>query len=162
MGNGLIELHNFMPDDLEQLRKSLSDHCGLISSVSVHLAIFSTNYINKILSGEKSIESRMSHFRICPFEKVNSNDIVIMKESSGPILGAFSVHQAFSYIVSGVDEFVELKNKYSDAVCADESYWDFKSSAHYATFISISNPISLGPYYLKWRNRRGWIRFGSI
>lgn len=56
-----------------------------------HLAILTPGWIELILDGKKTIESRFSKVRCAPFGKVQEGDIVFMKESGGLVKGMFTV-----------------------------------------------------------------------
>ena len=59
--------------------------------VSLHLAVLVQPYLDFILDGQKTIESRFSIRPIPPYRRVESGDIVLLKASGGPIVGAFFV-----------------------------------------------------------------------
>src|SRR3954451_15221383 len=52
---------------------------------SLHLAIFRAPYLDLILAGKKTIESRFSVNRIAPYEVAEHDDLVLLKRSPGPI-----------------------------------------------------------------------------
>lgn len=60
------------------------------TSSITHLAIFTQPYLDLILSGEKTIESRFGVRRSIPYNKVKERDKIIMKESSGMLKGEFT------------------------------------------------------------------------
>src|SRR6185312_3815603 len=65
--------------------------------VGVHLAVFSEAILNELVAGNKTIESRFSTNRICPFGKVHTGDIVLVKKSGGPVIGVFVTGTICSY-----------------------------------------------------------------
>ena len=56
-----------------------------------HLAIIHQPYIDLILGGTKTIESRFTKVKCPPYEKVKEGDLVYMKEPDGLVLGQFTV-----------------------------------------------------------------------
>ena len=56
-----------------------------------HLAILYPVWIELILDGSKTIESRFSKVRCAPFGKVSTGDTVYLKVSGGPVKGHFTV-----------------------------------------------------------------------
>ena len=52
-----------------------------------HLAILAPGWIEPILDGTKTIESRFTKVRCAPYGKVHAGDLVYMKESGGPVKG---------------------------------------------------------------------------
>jgi hypothetical protein len=63
----------------------------------IHLAVLVEPYLSLILEGKKTIESRFSVNRHAPFEQVGKGDIIILKKSSGPIVGICKVADAWFY-----------------------------------------------------------------
>lgn len=62
-----------------------------------HLAILSPGWIELILDGSKTIESRFTKVRCAPFGKVHEGDIVYLKESGGLVKGMFTVAKVETY-----------------------------------------------------------------
>ena len=56
-----------------------------------HLAILAPGWIEPILHGSKTIESRFTKVRCAPYGKIHAGDLVYMKESGGPVKGQFTV-----------------------------------------------------------------------
>src|SRR5262245_51208695 len=63
----------------------------------VHLAIFVEPFLDFVLSGKKTVESRFSVNRCPPYEHVSRGDIVLLKRASGPVVGACIVSAVWSY-----------------------------------------------------------------
>src|SRR6202035_5734171 len=61
---------------------------------NIHLAVFVEPYLTFVLEGKKTIDSRFSVNRHAPFEQVKNGDLLILKQSSGPICGVCSVSHA--------------------------------------------------------------------
>lgn len=64
---------------------------------TIHLAVFSEPYLDYIINGKKTIESRFSKNRSLPYQKVKTNDIIIIKQSSGPVVGYFRAGECLFY-----------------------------------------------------------------
>ena len=62
-----------------------------------HLAILSPGWIELILDGSKTIESRFTKVRCAPFRKVHEADSVYLKESGGLVKGMFTVAEVETY-----------------------------------------------------------------
>src|SRR2546423_2885042 len=74
-----LEQHE-IPVDLGTLAGACARHaaCG-------HLAVLTMPYLEKIVAGQKTIESRFSRVRMPPFNKVGPGDVVFLKEVGGPV-----------------------------------------------------------------------------
>jgi len=137
-----------------------------------HLAIFTQPFLNLILSGEKTIESRFSQNKIIPFGKIKTDDKVIMKKSGGLVYGEFTagkitfLSEVFAFFNSQeikIEGDLSIAKKFSKEICsnADKDFWQKRKLAKYATLIEIKNlniykkPRSCHEKNLK--DRRAWI-----
>ena len=64
-----------------------------------HLAILSKKgkFLNKILSGEKLIESRWYKFKRPPFGLISKGDIIYFKDSGKPVSAKAEVEKVITY-----------------------------------------------------------------
>ena len=62
-----------------------------------HLAILTPGWIDLILDGKKTIESRFTKVRCAPFRKVHEGDVVYLKESGGLVKGMFRVAEVETF-----------------------------------------------------------------
>ena len=62
-----------------------------------HLAILAPGWIEPILDGSKTIESRFTKVRCAPYGKIHADDLVYMKESGGPVKGQFTVAEVETF-----------------------------------------------------------------
>ncbi|MCK4871258.1 MAG: ASCH domain-containing protein [Phycisphaerales bacterium] len=113
----------------------------------IHIAILLRPYLDAILTGEKTIESRLTINNRAPFDRIEPGERIYFKVSSGPFLAtAVADHVLF------VDNLTpgkvnELRRCYNDAILGDPSFWQWKRNARYATLIWLTNPepIHFGP-----------------
>ena len=72
----------------------LSPHkaCG-----TLHLAILVEPYLQFILEGRKTVESRFSVRRGAPYGTVQRGDVVVLKRSGGPVVGLAQVAHVWFY-----------------------------------------------------------------
>ncbi len=121
-----------------------------------HLAIFKGQGAEKILSGEKTVESRFSKRKNPPFGVVATGDLVYIKPSGKDIIGQFKVKKVIFY--DGVDAS-EIREKYGSKLAVDESYWSYLSNKSYATlmFIGTCSRFITSPVKLKKKDLRGWV-----
>ena len=138
-----------------------------------HLAIFNQPFINLILDGYKTIETRTSKIKIPPHQSVVVGDHVLMKQSGGPIKGAFEITRIESFCAE-----TQLDGKDFDAICQERAYQIFglpkvKNEFHkdfrekwcrskYATFIHVVNVRHYDPVVkIKKTNRQAWVVLGN-
>lgn len=125
--------------------------------LTLHLAIFVEPYLQYILDGKKTVESRFAARRRRPYGSVKEGDILLLKKSGGPICGVCRVGQVWFYKLDR-DSWKSIKNEYSAALCAqDPEFWRQRSGASYATIMQIRNVRRLVPIKIPKRDRRGWM-----
>ena len=122
-----------------------------------HLAILSEPYLEWILSGRKTIESRFSVNRVAPYGLVRPGDRLLLKRVSGPVLGLCAVSKVAFF---ELDEATRsrLRERYSKALCAeDPAFWRARERASYATLMYLEDVHRLAPIPCGKRDRRGWV-----
>lgn len=128
-----------------------------LSSRSIHLAIFVQPYLQYILDGSKTVESRFSTRRFAPYDQVKQEDIILLKEASGPVVGICQVSTAWFYELEE-ESWGEIKQNYTKELCAqDPQFWHDRQDASFATLIRISHVLQIKPFSVEKRDRRGWV-----
>lgn len=126
-------------------------------NASLHLAIFVEPYLQYILEGMKTIESRFSVKRSVPYNAIDKGDIIVMKKSGGPVLGICYVSEAWFYKLNR-HSWHTLKKEYKKALCAHEpEFWNSRKNAAFATLIKIDKVKSISPLMCNKKDRRGWV-----
>jgi hypothetical protein len=126
--------------------------------MSTHLAIFVGDAIEKILKGKKTIDIRLSQSAAIPYRKVMSGDMILLKQSSGGVVGQAEVENILYFQNLDVSEITKIKYKYGSKIKMDEQFWLAHANAKYATLIFLIHPqrvISDLPYHKK--DRRSWV-----
>lgn len=124
---------------------------------ALHLAILVEPYLQFVLDGKKTVESRFSTRRFAPYRSIDKGDIILLKRSGGPIVGMCLVDYAWFYRLDP-RSWQTIKEGFTNALCAqDPTFWKDRESASYATLIRIQHVRSIAP--IKWvkRDRRGWV-----
>lgn len=125
--------------------------------VSAHLAIFIEPYLQYVLDGKKSIESRFSVRQTAPYGVVNKGDVVLIKRASGPVVGVCLVANVWDYELDP-DSLSELQSEFATALCADNpEFWAMRADATYATLLEIEKVRQVRDIYIQKSDRRGWV-----
>lgn len=126
-------------------------------SAGLHLAIFVEPYLQYILDGRKTVESRFSINKNIPYQSVEVGDVILLKKSSGPILGVCHVSYVWFYRLDK-SSWHAIKKDFTDAICAqDPQFWDDRKKASYATLIKIDHVRKITPFNCNKLDRRGWV-----
>lgn len=124
-----------------------------------HLAIFTGDTIDKILSGQKTIESRFSRQKIAPFGQVATGDLVLMKQSGGKLRGQFLVDKTIFFDHPSTHDVQLIRSEYAQEITVDEKFWKQHEGACYITLIFITNAAAflVEPYKIPKKDLRGWV-----
>ncbi len=113
----------------------------------LHVAILLKPYIQLILSGAKTLESRLTVTPRTPYRRIAPGERIYFKASSGPymataIAGAVEFHENLT-----PSRIEALRRRHNAAVRGQPEYWKFKRSSRYATFIRLRDvrATSTGP-----------------
>ena len=133
-----------------------ADAFGTSSSVGIHLAIFVEPYLDLLLQGKKTIESRFSVNKHPPFEKVNKGDILVLKKSSGPVCGLCKIANVWFYRIDPTT-WPDIE-RHAEALCMDGSlFWEKKKAASYATLMQVEDIRRIEEFAIDKEDPRSWV-----
>jgi len=146
-----LHADSFWIRQLEQLQHAETGASAL------HLAILVNPYLERILNGRKTIESRFSVQRRVPYQQIQKGDVVLLKRSGGPILGIGLVDEAmFFQLTPSVLTTIQIK--YADELGIDDpNFWSERANAAYGTLTRLSHVRRLPPISFVKRDQRAWI-----
>ena len=129
-----------------------------------HLAIFSPEGAEQILSGTKTVETRFSKNKIVPFGEVSVGDIVYMKVSGGDIIGQFLVKKVISIENIEQSDWDFMRKSYGKQISLgsqelDEKFFNEKKESRFGTllFIYRVEQFIVPPIKITKRDQRGWM-----
>ncbi len=125
-------------------------------SPRVHLAVLREPYLTLILMKRKTIESRFSITRRAPYQSVRPNDTLLLKLSSGPILGIARIDQADFYPLNP-STLSTLIQEFSHHLAVPNNFWKSQHHKRYATLVHLSNVRSLPSIPCHKPDRRAWV-----
>lgn len=127
-----------------------------------HLAIFTKGVGEKILSGEKTLEIRLSLAKIVPFKVISSGDLVYIKPSGKDPIGQFKVQKVFFFDNFSLSDLSNLRKEHGKKILVGEDYWEKKKDSKYGTLIFIGNSSRFITSPLKFpkKDLRGWVVLG--
>ncbi len=124
-----------------------------------HIAIMNKSWklIPKIISGEKTIESRWYQTKRAPWNRIQENDVVFFKDSGGPVIAKAIVSRVIQFTINNVIDANSIIKEYGDKICLikkDVTKWD--KLPKYCILIFLRDPqIIREPFFI---NKKG---FGS-
>ncbi len=125
--------------------------------MSVHVAILKKPYLDAILRGTKTIESRLSKTAGPPFGRVEAGERVYLKQSAGPVRGMATAEAVFSQDGLTPRDVQAIRRRFEPRVGGDDAYWRGRVGCRFATMISLSDvePCDVGPRY-RTQHMRAW------
>jgi dephospho-CoA kinase len=124
---------------------------------TLHLAILVEPYLQFILEGRKTVESRFSARRGAPYGIVQRGDIVLLKRSGGPVVGLAQIAYVWFYRLDP-RSWDGIRNEFTEALCAqDPAFWHARRHASYATLMRLQHVRAITPVPCVKRDRRGWV-----
>lgn len=144
-------------EKLDALERDLAQR----KDTRIHLAVFIEPYLQYILDGTKTVESRFSINRCAPFERAQPGDIILLKKSGGGVIGACQItHSWFYHLDPSAWKFI--KEKFAGPLAIkDASFWKTKERACYASLLKISHVYTFDPLPFVKRDRRGWVTLAA-
>lgn len=113
-----------------------------------HIAILKREYLDMILAGVKTVESRLTANSLAPYQQIKPGQRIYFKQSSGPFRATAIADRVDFFEVLTTAKLKQLYDQYNAAVCGTHDYWFVtKASARFATFITLREvlPTSIGP-----------------
>lgn len=122
-----------------------------------HLVILKEPYLDAILAGRKTIESRFTRTRPYFFGQVQPDDRLFLKVSSGPVCAAATA-AAVSYFENLTPaKILDLKQKYNDHITADDKYWQTKIDCPFGILVWLKDVEQIEPVWINKKDWRAWV-----
>jgi hypothetical protein len=123
----------------------------------LHLAIFQEPFLSLLLDGRKTIESRFSVNRIAPYQQARADDLVLIKEASGPVVGLCLLDHP-GYYELDEESWESIPREFGERICAGGAeFWDARRHARYASLLPVKAIVLIDPLRVAKRDRRGWV-----
>ena len=123
----------------------------------LHLGVFTGPYLDLILQGEKTIESRFGVQRCAPHGRVAVGDILLLKAASGPIRGVCRIAETWFFDLTRTP-LSDVRRRFGAAICAvDDAFWVERADARLVTLMRVERAIPISPVHVAKKDRRGWV-----
>ena len=124
---------------------------------NTHLVILKKQYIDAILDGSKTVESRLMKGRVQPFGSIEPGDTLFFKQSSGPVcaIATAAAVKSFENLTPG--KILEIKSKYNRYILGSDEYWESKSDSAFCVLTRIESVKPMDPVWIKKKDWRAWV-----
>lgn len=106
-----------------------------------HVAIMSKKggYIEDILSGLKTIESRWYVNRCSPWDKIKKEDVIFFKESGGMVLARAEVKDVLQISGLNKERFEKIVDKYAGGIRMRNRNYEIVKNKRYCILMFLKN-----------------------
>jgi hypothetical protein len=117
-----------------------------------HVAIMKKSWglTQKILSGQKKIESRWYKFKHSPWGKIEAGDVIYFKDSGEPVSIKAEVEKVISFSDLTPQEVSHILDKYGHDDGIDKNkvdeFFEFFRNKNYCLLIFLKNPKKIEPF----------------
>jgi ASC-1-like (ASCH) protein len=122
-----------------------------------HLVILKRLYVEAILEGRKTIESRFTMNRRAYWRKILYGDRLFIKQSSGPVCATAKVTKVRYYEGLTAEKIERLKIQYNRQILGTDEYWKSKSNCRYGVMVWVSEAKPIEPILINKRDWRAWV-----
>ena len=110
---------------------------------TTHLMIVHPSYIGPLLSGAKTLESRLGEDRRAPFGKVSPGDTVFIKPTGKRVIAKAVVRRVDEFENLTPADVQHLRDTYDDRIMGGDHFWQSNANANFATLIGFEKIVLL-------------------
>jgi len=125
--------------------------------VNNHLVILKKRYVEAIVDGRKTIESRFTKSRREPFGRIVAGDKLFFKVSSGVVCAVGFVERVAEFRDLTRGKIAGLKKRYNRTICGADEYWDEKKDSRYGVLVWIRDVRVMGAVNIDKKDWRAWV-----
>ena len=141
---------------MNKLESKNCSHCNCLE-IGAHVAVFDKNLLDKVLNGNKRLDTRFSKEKCAPYDSINNGDTIYLKESDGPIVAKAKAVK-IKFYANLDDEKIQLfKYTYNTQLYMDDDFWNRESDSHYATLFTLKDVEGIPPVALNNQDQSSWV-----
>jgi ASC-1-like (ASCH) protein len=143
---------------LQAIHNHLKHSPHPIGTGQIHLAVLIEPYLSMIMAGQKTIESRFCRRKWTPYGMVRVGDTLILKRSSGPVIGLCKVAEVFYYDLSQIP-LETVRERFGKAIAAPQTFWNYQKEAQFVSLFRIADvtPLPDIQCHKGKGDRRAWV-----
>jgi ASC-1-like (ASCH) protein len=125
--------------------------------MNYHLAILKKQYLDAILAGRKTIESRLYQTKQKWLSQINAGDKIFLKASSGAVMATAIVDKVKYYENLTAGQILEMKKQYNQQILGDEQYWREKTNSKFGILVWLKDVRPIPHQSIKKFDWRAWV-----
>ncbi len=113
-----------------------------------HLAILSKErkLLAKIISGEKTIESRWYKFKRTPYQNISAEEVIYFKESGMPVTARAKVNKVLFFDDLNPEKVTQILEEYGTQIGIPVSYASNLIGKNFCTLIFLEDVEQIEPF----------------
>jgi ASC-1-like (ASCH) protein len=125
--------------------------------MNYHLVILKKPYLDAILQGRKTVESRFYQTRQFWLSRVAPGDKLFLKASSGPVMATAIVASMKYFDSLTSSRLADLKKQHNQHILGDEQYWQDKMNSRFGILVWLKDVKPIAPKFIKKADWRAWV-----
>jgi ASC-1-like (ASCH) protein len=125
--------------------------------MNYHLVILKKSYLDAILAGRKTVESRFYQTNQKWLSQIAAGDKLFLKISSGPVMATATVAQVRTYDNLNPAQIGQIKAKHNKQILGDEQFWRQKSNARFGLLCRLKDVRPITPRSIRKFDWRAWV-----
>ena len=121
------------------------------------MAILKKPYIDLILAGKKTIESRFMARPVAPMGKIAVGDTLFLKASAGAVTGIAKVSSFREFRDLTIADIQKLKREYNKFIMGDDAFWSSLDQKKCAVLIWLTDVRNIEPLRIQKKDWRAWV-----
>jgi ASC-1-like (ASCH) protein len=122
-----------------------------------HLAILKKQYLDAILAGRKTIESRLYQTKQKWLSQVSAGDKIFLKVSSGPVIATAIVGKVKCFENLTAGQVAQMQKQYNQQILGDEQYWREKINSKCGVLVWLKDVRLIPHQSIKKFDWRAWV-----
>lgn len=125
--------------------------------MNYHLVILKKPYLEMILRGEKTIESRLTRAKTAAFGRVHAGDHLFLKVSGGPVCATATAADVKYYHDLTPERITKIKQEYGHAIGGSDAVWAEMMDRQCGFLVWLSDVRRTEPVRIAKKDWRGWV-----
>ena len=114
-------------------------------------------YLEALVFGRKTIESRFTKTRRAPWDRISAGDTVYLKVTSGPVIAVAEVGRVCQYENLTRGDIEGIRGEFGDAIGGSCEYWQSKGDCRYGVLMWLEKVRVIEPVRICKRDWRAWV-----
>jgi len=123
----------------------------------IHLVILKKPYLEAVVDGRKSIESRFTKTKRAPFGQISVGDKLLLKLSSGPVCARAVVGDFETFENLNPEKIDEIKRKYNHHILGTDEYWESRADCRFGVLVWLKDIKTIKARKINKKDWRAWV-----